>query len=616
MLRVESVSYKIDNRHLLKDITFSIRNGEMVAILGANGAGKSTLMKILCREKQPSEGRVVYDAKNLNDYSAKELAGKRATLYQQNTVSLAFTVQEIVLMGRYAKDKGNTDSANKLALKETMEICGITHLAERSMLTLSGGEQQRVHLARVLSQVWDNKEALLLLDEPVSSMDMLYQHQTLAIANALSKKGFMVVCVLHEINLAAQYADRVIMLKGGRKWWDGAPEEVLTSRNIFTAFGVHTQVQTDPRTLITQITPNGLKLDAAVFNTNLAGYYNRRSLKERFISYRDEYPARPLWQIAETLGVTPAEIMFEGLGENVILLRPEMEAILMRIEELGLVKAVTCNENCETERIGVYRNFSKQEYITLFLGEDIDLRIFEDKWKTALAVEDKGKESLQFFDSNGKNLHQIYLTGGSYRQAYLDLISEFKQKDQSAPVIEKRKQKYKQEKRDAEIDIIDFHQSWNTMTDTHEFYGLIKRFGLTRTQALRLAPPRRAVQVSLESFRRTILHCSDTKIPIMMFTANEGCVQINTGQLSNVHSNGAWLNFSERSGGQTRINEDAVHSVWHVVKPTADGDVNSLELYGADGNMIIQFFGERKPGIAELESWKQVLVDNLGQSSR
>ncbi|MCI9843386.1 heme ABC transporter ATP-binding protein [Flavobacterium pectinovorum] len=610
MLRVESISYKINNRHLLKDITFSIRKGEMVAILGANGAGKSTLMKILCREKQPSEGRVVFDAKDLNDYSAKELAGKRATLYQQNTVSLAFTVEEIVLMGRYGKETANTNFANQFALKETMEICGISHLADRSMLTLSGGEQQRVHLARVLSQVWDNKDALLLLDEPVSNMDMLYQHQTLAIANALAKKGFMVVCVLHEINLAAQYADRVIMLKGGRKWWDGAPEEVFTSRNIFTAFGVHTQVQTDPRTLITQVVPNGLKFDAAVFNSNLAANYNTRSLKERFVSYRDEYPAKSLGQIAETLGVTEAELLFLGLGENVILLRPEMETILARIEDLGLVKGVTYNEHCKTERIGVYRNFSKEEYTTLFLGEDIDLRIFAGRWKFALAVEEKGKESLQFFDTNGNAVHQIYLTGGSYRQVYLDLVNEFKQKDQSVPVIEKTIRKQMQERRDAEIDISDFHQAWNNMQDTHDFFGLVKRFGLTRMQALRLAPQNRARQVSLESFRRTILQCSNAKIPIMMFTANEGCVQINTGQLANVTSNGEWLTFSELSGGETKLNEDAVHSVWHVVKPTADGDVNSLELYGANGNMVVQFFGERKPGKTELESWKKAVTHN------
>jgi len=583
----------------------------MVAILGANGAGKSTLMKILCREKQPTEGNIVYDGKNLNDYTAKELAVKRATLYQQNAISLAFTVEEVVLMGRYGTEETDADQLDRTALRETMEICGISHLAERSMLTLSGGEQQRVHLARVLAQVWDNKEALLLLDEPISNMDMLYQHQTLAIANALAKKGYMVICVLHEINLAAQYADRVIMLKGGRKWWDGAPEEVFTARNIFTAFGVHTTVQTNPRTLITQVTPNGIKFDAAAFNSNLAREYNKLSLKERFVSYRDEYPAQPLWQVADVLGVSEADLMLLGLGENVTLLRPEMDHILQCIEGIGVVKAVTYNPYCETERCGVYRNFSKEDFTTLFLDEDIDLRIFTSRWKIALAAEEMGKESLQFYDVSGRAVHKVYLTDASYRQVYLGLITRFRDDRQAVPRIEKPVRKRMEERRDAEIDIEEFQKAWNNMQDTHDFFGLIRKFRLTRMQALRLAPPHRAMQISLESFRRTIIQCSVTETPVMMFTANEGCVQINTGKLDRINQNTSWLTISEASGGKVSFNEDAVHSVWHVVKPTADGNVNSLELYDTEGELIVQFFGYRKPGIAELERWREALGSNL-----
>jgi len=611
MLRVESISYEINKRYLLKDITFSIRKGEMVAILGANGAGKSTLMKILCREKLPTEGKVVYGGRNLNDYTAKELSEKRATLYQQNAITLAFTVEEVVLMGRYGKATGETGNTDKVALRETMEICGISHLAERSMLTLSGGEQQRVHLARVLAQVWDNTDALLLLDEPIANMDMLYQHQTLAIANALAKKGFMVVCVLHEINLAAQYADRVIMLKGGRKWWDGAPEEVFTSRNIFTAFGVHTTVQTNPRTLITQVTPNGIKMDAAAFNSNFADAYNKRSLRERFTSYSDEYPAKPLWQVAETLGVSEADLLLLGLGESTTLLQPNIGDILRHIEGLGMVEAETYNPHCENRRQGVYRNLSKDGYTLLFLGEDIDLRIFASRWKIALAVEDKGKESLQFFDDGGRAVHKVYLTGGSYRQAFLDLVDRFRAVEQVAPVIAKKSRQRTEERRDADVDISDFHRAWNDMQDTHEFFDLIKQYGVSRIQALRLAPPRRAMQVSLESFRRTIAQCSEAKVPVMMFTANEGCVQINTGKLDRIERDGAWISISETSGGQLRLNEDAVHSVWHVVKPTVDGDINALELYDAEGGLIVQFFGERKPGIAELGSWREALANSL-----
>ena len=607
MLRIESISYKVNNRYLLKDVSLSIRNGEMVAILGANGAGKSTLMKILCKENQPSEGRVIYDGKDLNHYSAKELANKRATLYQKNTVSLAFTVREIVLMGRYSKEKMNTKIDNETISKETMEICGISHLADRSMLTLSGGEQQRVHLARVLAQVWDHQDALLLLDEPTSNMDMLYQYQTLAIAKSLAQKGFMVVCVLHEINLAAQYADRVIMLKGGRKWLDGAPEEIFTNRNIFTIFGLQVKVETNPHTLVPQITPDVLKFDAATFNSNLTFSQGKLSLKDQFISYRKKHPNQPLWQIPEKLGVPDAELIFLGLGKTVILLRPEVNTILNQIEKIGVVKSVTYNKHCKTERIGVYKNYSKEKHTSVFVGKDIDLRIFINKWKIIVAVEDKGTESIQFFDGYGNAVHQIYLTKDSSREVYLNLIHEFKQNKQSAPVLEKTIQMYMEEKRDSEIDIETFHKAWNNMQDTHDFFGILGQFGITRIQALRLAPPHKAIQVTFESFQRIILRCLNTKIPIMMFTANKSCVHINTGQLLNIHNSDAWLTISEKSGGKIKLNKDAVYSVWHVVKPTSDGNINSLELYDVNGHLIVQFFGARKPGTRELESWTNAL---------
>src|SRR5690606_4143102 len=163
----------------------------------------------------------------------------------------------------------------------------------------------------------------------------------------------------------------------------------------------------------------------------------------------------------------------------------------------------------------------------------------------------------------------------------------------------------------ADVDISDFHRAWNEMRDTHEFFGLIRRHGLNRMQALRLAPPGRAMQLSLESFRRMIAQCLVENVPVMMFTANEGCVQINTGVPESIARDGAWICISGASGGRLRLNEDAVHSVWHVVKPTSDGDINALELYDAEGGLIVQFFGARKPGIPELESWREALAYGL-----
>jgi len=284
MLHVDSISYQVNGRYLLKDISFSLRAGEMVAILGANGAGKSTLMRLLSGEKAPDSGRVVLDGKQLGNYSRKELSEKRAMLLQQNSISLDFTVQEVVMMGRYGHGNGKSAS-DHLAVEETMDICGLAHLAERSMLTLSGGEQQRVHLARVLAQLWNSTRAVLLLDEPIASMDMQYQHQTLAIALALTKKGFTVVTVLHDVNLAAQYADRIIMLKGGKKWWDGTPAYVLNPQHLFTAFSIHASVQTSPKNLKTQVFPHEVKLDASAFNTNLRLVDNVYTLK-----MQTEYP--------------------------------------------------------------------------------------------------------------------------------------------------------------------------------------------------------------------------------------------------------------------------------------------------------------------------------------
>lgn len=582
----------------------------MVAILGANGAGKSTLMKILCREKQPTAGRVLFDGKDLRDYSAKEMAAKRATLYQQNAVTMAFTVQEVVMMGRYGHYSSNPAERDLRAMQETMEVCGINYLADRSMLTLSGGEQQRVHLARVLAQVWDNKEALLLLDEPVSGMDLQYQHQTLAIAAALASKGFMIISVLHDINLAAQYADRILMLKGGRKWWDGSPMEVLTSQHIYTAFAVHAQVETDPKTLITHVVPEGVLLNAGAFNSNMAVNYSNMTLKEKYQAYQEAHPKKRIRDIAKDFNISEVQLLMTGLGDQVTLLRPEIADILKQVECLGLVMALTRNEYCVNERKGIYQNFSLTPHAALFLGEDIDLRLFLSKWKLAFSVSEAGKDSLQFFDENGIALHKIYLTEQSDKENFIKLVAHFKAGQQDSfeikPVIKVRRP----ERRDAEIDIQGFHKSWNGMKDSHEFFGLLQKFGLNRMQALRLAPEGRAIQLSLESFRKTIAHCAVNEVPVMIFTGNEGCIQIHTGGVKRLAPTGPWFNVLDQDFN-LHLNEDGVNSVWHIVKPSTDGDVNSLELYDKDGEMILQVFGKRKPGIPELEAWKEALAGVL-----
>ena len=259
MLIADNLTYTIKDYTILKGIKFVIRPGEMVALLGANGAGKSSLIKLLNAEYVPSEGAINFCGTDLKSYSAVSLARMRATMAQQHSVSADFSVREVVLMGRYPHYNSQPHAFDLEAVKQTMALCGIDHLEDRSILSLSGGEKQRVHLARVLAQLWGQPNALLLLDEPISAMDIRFQHQTLSIVRALADKNWMVVAVLHDINLAAQYADRLFLMKNGRKLMDGTPSEVLNTRNIYTIFGIDVDVQVNPKTLHTYIVPKALQ---------------------------------------------------------------------------------------------------------------------------------------------------------------------------------------------------------------------------------------------------------------------------------------------------------------------------------------------------------------------
>ncbi len=249
MLVADSLTFKVGNRPLINDISFSLKPGELMIILGANGAGKSTLFRLLSGDNTPSSGTVSLNNKAIKSYPKTELALKRAVLNQQNVINMAFTVTEIVMMGRYPHYRNNPSLDDQNICTEVMKLTGVTAMGNRSYLSLSGGEQQRVQLARVLAQIWDVPNALLLMDEPVASLDLHYQQQTLAIAKMLTKRGFMVISILHDINLAAQYADRIMMLKNGHKCYDGTVTEVLNAENIYEVFDIDSDVFTNPKTL-------------------------------------------------------------------------------------------------------------------------------------------------------------------------------------------------------------------------------------------------------------------------------------------------------------------------------------------------------------------------------
>jgi len=242
MIEVENVHFSVKNKSLLQDISFKAKTGEFWAIVGANGAGKSTLLKLLSKELIPGKGAISLHGKDLKKYSLKELAQKRAVLAQQNVITLSFTVHDIVLMGRYPFYDSKPSQHDLSVVNHCLQKVGIIHFKDRLFPTLSGGEQQRVQLARTLAQIWEVRNGFILLDEPTSGMDLLHQYETFQLAREMTQKGYGVIAVVHDLNFALQYADQVLMLKKGKIFGIGNANEVLTGENIKEAFGVSVKI--------------------------------------------------------------------------------------------------------------------------------------------------------------------------------------------------------------------------------------------------------------------------------------------------------------------------------------------------------------------------------------
>lgn len=246
MIDVRNVSYKVGNRYLLRDISFNAQEGELLSVIGANGAGKSTLLHLLSRDLLPSSGRVELLGRDMASFKIDELARTRAVLAQQNSVSVPFSVFELVMMGRYPHFRSSPAERDIEIVQESLEAMGIARLYARDYNTLSGGEQQRVQFARVLAQIYDCSAGMLLLDEPTNGLDILFQHQILRVAKDLAARGFCVIAILHDMNFASRYSDRVLILKEGVQIGIGSPMDCLSPQNIQNAFNLNVKIINEP----------------------------------------------------------------------------------------------------------------------------------------------------------------------------------------------------------------------------------------------------------------------------------------------------------------------------------------------------------------------------------
>jgi iron complex transport system ATP-binding protein len=251
MLAARNVTVTVGPARLLWHAAAQIAPGEVVAALGENGAGKSTLLRVLTGDVVPRGGTVDLNGRPMYLWPMRERALRRAVLPQSPAIAFGFTALEVVLLGRFPHGAGTVGRSDFAIARDALALVDADQLESRLVSTLSGGEAARVHLARVLAQVWDDTghgPRYLLLDEPVASLDPAHQHLALATARAFAKgRGVGVLAILHDPNLAAQYADRVVLLKRGRVIAEGAPRKVLTPDHLGECYGLPATVVPHPR---------------------------------------------------------------------------------------------------------------------------------------------------------------------------------------------------------------------------------------------------------------------------------------------------------------------------------------------------------------------------------
>ncbi len=247
LLAITQLGCRVDDRWLVQGVDLTACVGECVAIVGPNGAGKSTLFRLLSGEWQPSEGQIQFNQKALADWPLQQLATLRAVLPQSSGLQFPFKVEEVVLMGRMPHDTGY--EVDQQIAREVMALCDVLPLQHRTYTQLSGGERQRVQLARVLAQIWKPVTAgkrLLLLDEPTSALDLSHQLALMNAVRHVCESEVTTLVIVHDLNLAARFADRILMLHGGKPVAVGSPREVLRPDLLECVFDVKAKVIEHP----------------------------------------------------------------------------------------------------------------------------------------------------------------------------------------------------------------------------------------------------------------------------------------------------------------------------------------------------------------------------------
>jgi iron complex transport system ATP-binding protein len=246
MLKLENIHYSIGSKIILDNINVQFEPNKFNIILGQNGSGKSSVLKIFCGQIKNYKGNVLYDDTNLQIIRTEDIAKHRAVMSQLPTLGFPLKVSDVVMMGRYPHFHFSPTKKDEHICQEAIELLHLQVFADRNYLTLSGGEKQRVQYARVLAQIWEQPtnehKRYLFLDEPITSLDVKYQQEFLKIAKSFTNENTIVIAIMHELNLAIQFADNLFFLKEGKLIANGATNNILSVALIEKVFDVKTDM--------------------------------------------------------------------------------------------------------------------------------------------------------------------------------------------------------------------------------------------------------------------------------------------------------------------------------------------------------------------------------------
>lgn len=334
------------------------------------------------------------------------------------------------------------------------------------------------------------------------------------------------------------------------------------------------------------------------------------SLRQAWHTLKKDQPKIRIKDAATALGVSEVELL--ATQENATRLTNDWPGIFKEIETLGYVMALTRNESVVHERKGEYHNISFEGHVGLVLDPNIDLRIFPGHFGFAFAVPVQNPRgtmhSIQFFDKHGVAAHKIYLMNEENLDAYHALVDKFKNTDPDLSFEVEKKTKTVSPKTEVEVNKDALLSDWTELKDTHDFYPLLRKHKVERTHALSLAEGTFTEKVDNTSTEKMLLKAAEQGVSIMVFVSSGPVIQIHTGEIHKIKKMDTWLNVLDPEFN-LHLREDHIAHSWIVEKPTEDGIVTSLEIFDENKNNIATFFGARKPGVPELETWRSVVSE-------